>query len=203
MLTSGVRARRALCRLASPLPSPGPRWRSVAAGLSAMRPYPSAAPVTTPSNKPSAARISGTESSAATKCISDVPGLVKHTSTSALTSVRISACAPFMFCLRGSVEESARVENAVGVERDLDAAHELDLGRVLELEVVPLLLLAHAVLARDGTAQRHARLEQPPQDLVALLRIGLEDRQVDVAVAGVTAPGDQRLVRLPELRHLG
>src|SRR5437763_17058779 len=137
-----------------------------------MRPYPSAAPVTTPSNKPSVARISGTESSAATKCISDVPGFVKHTSTSASTSVRISACAPFMVCLRCSVEESARVENAVGVERDLDAAHELDLGRVLELEVVPLLLLADAVLARDGAAQGHARLEQPAQHLVALLRIG-------------------------------
>src|SRR5439155_21389297 len=136
MLTSGVRARRALCRLASPLPSPGPGWGSAAAGLSAMRPYPSAAPVTTPSNKPSIPRISGTESSAATKCISDVPGFVKHTSTPASTSVRISACAPFMVCLRGSVEEGAGIENAVGVERDLDAAHELDLGRVLELDVV-------------------------------------------------------------------
>ena len=42
------------------------------------------------------ARISGTASSAATKCISDVPGLVKHTSTPPSTSVRMSACAPFM-----------------------------------------------------------------------------------------------------------
>ena len=32
MLTTGVAARRALCRLASPLPRPGPRCRSVAAG---------------------------------------------------------------------------------------------------------------------------------------------------------------------------
>src|SRR5918994_2620514 len=203
MLTSGVRARRALCRFASPLPRPGPRCRSVAAGLPAMRPYPSAAPVTTPSNKPSAARISGTESSAATKCISDVPGFVKHTSTSPSTRVRISACAPFMVCLRGSVEEGARVENAVRVERGLDAAHELDLGRVLELEVVALLFLAHTVLTRDGAAERHARLEQPAQHLVALLGVGLEHREVDVAVAGVTAPGDQRLIGLPELGDLG
>ena len=40
-------------------------------------------------------RISGTESSAATKCISDVPGFVKHTSTPESTSVRMRACAPF------------------------------------------------------------------------------------------------------------
>ena len=38
MLTIGVRARRALCRLASPLPRPGPRCSSVAAGRPAIRP---------------------------------------------------------------------------------------------------------------------------------------------------------------------
>ena len=38
----------------------------------------------------------GHESSAATKCISEVPGLVKHTSTPQSTSVRMSAWAPFM-----------------------------------------------------------------------------------------------------------
>ena len=37
-LTIGVRARRALCRLASPLASPGPRCSSVAAGLSGHAP---------------------------------------------------------------------------------------------------------------------------------------------------------------------
>src|SRR5206468_1981040 len=36
-----------------------------------------------------------TRSSAATKCISEVPGLAKQTSTPAPTSVRMSACAPF------------------------------------------------------------------------------------------------------------
>ena len=95
-LTTGVRARRALCRLASPLPSPGPRCRSVTAGRPAIRAYPSAAPVTTPSNSPSTPRISGTSSSAATKCISEVPGLAKHMSTPESTSVRSSACAPFI-----------------------------------------------------------------------------------------------------------
>src|SRR5205085_4755195 len=61
-----------------------------------MRAKPSAAPVATPSNKVSTARISGTVSSAATKCISDVPGLVKHLVTPAFTSVRIRAWAPFI-----------------------------------------------------------------------------------------------------------
>jgi hypothetical protein len=37
-LTTGERARRALCRLASELARPGPKWSSVAAGLRAMRP---------------------------------------------------------------------------------------------------------------------------------------------------------------------
>ena len=51
MLTTGVRARRALCRLARPLARPGPRCSSVAAGRPAIRAYPSAAPVATPSNR--------------------------------------------------------------------------------------------------------------------------------------------------------
>ena len=59
------------------------------------------------------------------------------------------------------------------------------------------------MLARDGAAERHARLEQPAQHLVALLGVGLEHREVHVAVAGVAAPGDQRPVRLPELGDLG
>src|SRR5438445_613284 len=69
MLTIGVCARRALCRLASPFPRPGPRCSRVAAGLPAIRPYPSAAPVATPSNSASTPRISGTESRASTQNI--------------------------------------------------------------------------------------------------------------------------------------
>jgi len=34
----GVRARLALCRLAMPFPSPGPRWSRVAAGRPVIRP---------------------------------------------------------------------------------------------------------------------------------------------------------------------
>src|SRR5579862_1313423 len=95
MFTTGVRARRALCRLARPLPRPGPRWSKTAAGRPAIRAYPSAAPVATPSNSARTPRISGTESRALTKCISDVPGFMKHTSTPAPTRLPIRACAPF------------------------------------------------------------------------------------------------------------
>ena len=60
----------------------------------------SAAPVATPSNRVNTARISGAESSAATKCISDVPGLPKQTSTPDPTSVRNKLSAPFMLVSR-------------------------------------------------------------------------------------------------------
>jgi len=40
--------------------------------------------------------VQGTRSSAATKCISEVPGLVKQTSTPPLTIVRTRLSAPFI-----------------------------------------------------------------------------------------------------------
>ena len=89
-------ARRALCRFAIPLPRPGPRCSRIAAGRSAIRPYPSAAPVATPSNSAEHAAHLRHRVERGTKCISDVPGLVKHVSTPLSTSVRISAWAPFM-----------------------------------------------------------------------------------------------------------
>src|SRR5688500_17374310 len=46
--------------------------------------------------------MSGTSSSAATKCISEVPGLAKQTSTPAPTRVRMSASAPFTGGPRGA-----------------------------------------------------------------------------------------------------
>ena len=101
MLITGVRARRALWRLASALPWPGPRWRSTAAGVSATRPYPSAAPAATPSKSARMPRIAGTSSSAATKCISEVPGLAKQTSTPLFTSVSRSNRAPLAVVMMG------------------------------------------------------------------------------------------------------
>ncbi len=122
MLSSGLWARRALWRLARPFPRPGPRWSRVAAGRPAMRPYPSAAPVATPSNRASTPCISGTSSSAATKCISEVPGFMKQVSTPWPTRVRMRDWAPFTDGLlpvgsgcgfRGGGEDLARVEDAV------------------------------------------------------------------------------------------
>jgi hypothetical protein len=48
---------------------------------------PGVAPVATPSNRQSTGRIPATASRAATKCISEVPGFAKQTSTPQLTSV--------------------------------------------------------------------------------------------------------------------
>src|SRR5436190_13027993 len=96
MLTMPEFAFLALCRLAKPLASPGPRCSSVEAGVPFMRKYPSAAPVTTPSNRPSTQRMPSTRSRAATKCISEVPGLAKQTSTPPATKVRTRLSAPFM-----------------------------------------------------------------------------------------------------------
>src|SRR5580693_1536181 len=94
MQTTGERARRALCRLAIPLARPGPRCSSTAAGRPAIRAYPSAAPVATPSNSASTPRMAGTSSMALTKCISEVPGLVKKALTPAPVRVAIRDCAP-------------------------------------------------------------------------------------------------------------
>src|SRR6266436_4032108 len=96
MLTMPEFAFLALCRLARPLASPGPRCSSVDAGVPLMRKEPSAAPVTTPSNRPSTQRMPSTRSRAATKCISEVPGLAKQTSTPPATKVRTRLSAPFI-----------------------------------------------------------------------------------------------------------
>src|SRR5207248_3942067 len=87
-------ARRALWRLASAFASPGPRCSSVSAGRPLMRAYPSAAPLHTPSKRPSTARTEGTRSSALTSAISVVPGLAKHTSMPAAAAVCNTASAP-------------------------------------------------------------------------------------------------------------
>src|SRR5258707_15579155 len=97
-----------------------------------------------PSKRVSTPRIWGTVSRAATKCISEVPGLAKHTSTPPSTSVRIRACAPFI--ATSLVKENAGVENPARVECLLDPAHQRHLVRVLQLEEMPLLFPPDAVL---------------------------------------------------------
>jgi hypothetical protein len=66
------------------------------AGLSSIRPQPSAAPVHTPSKRPKNVLIPGTESKALNMGISVVPALAKHTSIPASTAVLTNISAPFM-----------------------------------------------------------------------------------------------------------
>src|SRR5580698_3009437 len=80
--------------LARPLARPGPRCSSVAAALPFMRYQPSAAPVATPSKSTSTLRRLGF-SSAARKCISDVPGFAKQTSMPSSASVATRLSEPF------------------------------------------------------------------------------------------------------------
>ena len=142
----------------------------------------------------------GTSSSAATKCISEVPGFMKQVSTPWSTRVRISAWAPFTGALLRSgradagagASTCARVEDARGVERRLDPAHQLELDRVLELGERRQLGRADPVLAGDGTAQPDAGGQDVVDELASHRRVGLEHRQVDVAVPGVAAPDHQR-----------
>ena len=58
--------------------------------------------------RPSTQRVPSTRSSAATKCISDVPGLAKHTSTPPPTSVRTRLSAPFILSLRSASSASCK-----------------------------------------------------------------------------------------------
>ena len=136
------------------------------------------------------ARISGTSSSAATNCISDVPGFAKHTSTPFATRVRMSACAPF---IESSIQEcqSSNVPGfrmPFGSNAALMRRIERDLGRILELEEVALLRLADAVLRRDRATELQSGLEDRVHDLVPLVGVALEHREVHVAVARVPAP---------------
>ena len=79
--------------------------------------------------------MAGTSSSAATKCISEVPGLAKQTSTPASTSVERSARAPFIWLLLvpgprrpewmvQDPEQSAGAKDALRVEDALYGPHE-------------------------------------------------------------------------------
>ena len=68
---------------------------------------------------------------------------------------------------------------------------------------VRLLLGADAVLARDRAAELHARGEHVADQVVPHVRVLLEHREVDVAVARVAAADDERSVPLRELRHRG
>src|ERR1700722_17260725 len=77
-------------------------------------------------------------------------------------------------------EEDARVEDAGRIEALFDPVHELDLGRVFEFEVVRALGAAEAVFAGDRATQFHCQREDVGQQLLLLVRVLAEDRQVHV-----------------------
>ena len=91
---TGACARLALWRLAPAFASPGPRCSSASAGRPVIRAQPSAAPLHTPSNRPSTGRTSGTASSARTRWTSVVPALAKQTPAPAAAAVRTMLSAP-------------------------------------------------------------------------------------------------------------
>ena len=160
MFTIGVRARRALCRFAMPFPRPGPRCSSVAAGLVGH----------------AAVAVGGAgrdtfEQREHRAHLGDVVerGDELHLRRSRVGEAHVDAVRRRAFgsvrarrswapsITRVSVEHGAGIQDAVRVERGLDAAHERELGRILELEEVLLLLLADAVLGRDRAAELRCR----------------------------------------------
>ena len=149
--------------------------------------------------------MAGTSSSAATKCISEVPGLAKQTSTPASTRVERRARAPFTSVapVRATPSSRSGPEDARGVEGPFDGAHELQRHRILQLQEVGQLRRPDAVLARDGTPDAQGQLEAGVHEGVPPLVVGLEDRDVDVAVADVAAPRDEGAVLLRQHGHLG
>ena len=91
------------------------------------------------------------------------------------------------------LEKLARIEDAVGIERRLDPAHQLDLQRAFEAQQLVALQLADAVLGGDRAAEAgndivHRRGHRPPQRQIRrLVHAGrLRDVVVHVAVAEVT-----------------
>src|SRR5207237_914860 len=104
------------------------------------------APVATPSNSASTPRISGQVSSAATKCISDVPGLAKQTLTPASTRVWTSARAPFMRRFSQLARAAARRRSGLLVRR---RAGEQALGHHAMHTFTDIDDLAHPAVSGD------------------------------------------------------
>ena len=135
---------------------------------------------------------------------------MKQVSTPWSTRVRMSDWAPFTVGLLGGDrvgglggEDRPRVEDAAGVEGRLDPAHELELHRVLEIGVGGQLRRADPVLARDGAAEAHGRGQDVVEEPMADHGVGLEDREVDVAVADVPTADHQRAGRRGQLGDVG
>ena len=79
----------------------------------------------------------------------------------------------------------------MGIERRLDAAHELELHWVLQSGKVRQLGRADPVLTGDGPTEVDAGGQNVVDESVAHLGVGLEHRKVDVAVTGMAASHHQ------------
>src|SRR5438477_4910914 len=112
-----------------------------------MRAYPSAAPLHTPSNRPSTARIRGSRSSAFTSAISVVPGFAKQTSTPAAAAVRKTASAPV-------------IKVSFGVERRAEVSYQRqEPGTDVVLEQIRVELECSAAAPDDQGFASVARIE--------------------------------------------
>src|SRR5258706_7400004 len=88
-------------------------------------------------------------SSAATKCISDVPGFAKHTSTPLASSVRTSVSAPFMMVAATLLRSAVEMRDRNLLELDaLEAAH-IDRRDAIALRIDPFRIRLHAAVRTE------------------------------------------------------
>src|SRR6202020_701339 len=169
-------------------------------------------PVATPSNRASTGCMPPTLSSAATKCISDVPGFEKQTSTPESTSVRTRLSAPFIFVpspRSGALSERApqqrrsalhphhEIDDAArkaGVRRLHEGLHRrdpalLEHGSELRegLEALRPMIMAHA--ARSDATERQVVLNDVQNRVVDRDAAGAGVRNQETARRGVPSEG--------------
>src|ERR1700729_1526668 len=168
-------------------------------------------PVATPSNRASTPRMPPTLSSAATKCISDVPGFEKQTSTPESTSVRTRLSAPFIFSSPGSGALSERAplrrRSALHPHHEVDDAarkarvrrlheglHRRDPARLEHgpelregLEALLPMIMPHA--ARSDAAERQVVLDDVQDRVIDRDAAGAGVRNQETARRGVAGEG--------------
>ncbi len=160
--TIGVRARRALWRLAMPLPSPGPRCSSVAAGRSGHAAVAVGGAGDDPFEEPEDGPHLGNVVEGGHEVHLRGAG-VGETDVHPAADEGPDECLGAVHVVQ-LTSQSRRLPGPripCGSKARLIRPHERQLDRVLELQEVLLLLRADAVLARDGAAQSHAG----PEDL--------------------------------------
>src|SRR4029077_7594331 len=131
----------------------------------------------------------------ATKCISEVPGLVKHTLTPPATSVRARLSAPFIDVSSGSVAVVERGHDGLrGHQIEMSAARVLEEGDVVGAEpsrhpaADQVVEIAPHVLPPDRAARDRR------QDVADPVEGGLEAVDEDAAAAGRFVVGLARVL---------